>query len=92
MLSRQNSSSGKSWPPLHGAQGGAPLPRRVPRRLMWLILGIIILIVTLQWQGVLSSEGVNVDEVVTAAEEGLIEMLVKQKDAIEKDTTVEVST
>lgn len=59
---------------------------------MWLILGIIILIVTLQWQGVLSSEGVNVDEVVTAAEEGLIEMLVKQKDAIEKDTTVEVST
>ncbi len=92
MLSRQNSSSNKSWPPLHGAQGGAPLPRRMPRRLIWLAVGAILLVVTLRWQGVLSSDYVNVDEVQTAAEEELIEMLVKQKDAVEKDTTVEVST
>ena len=54
-------------------------------------LGAILFIITLGWGGVLSPERINVDQVQTAAEEGLIEMLVKQKDAVEKDTTVEVS-
>lgn len=93
LSSRSSSSSHKTWPPLASHGGAGPgLSRRVPRRLIWLGLGSFLLFMMWRMTGQGDASWAELSRVEAAAEEGLIEILVKQKEAIEKDTTVEVSS